>query len=181
MLKEKNQTSNIKTERDVLTGVKNDWLVHAAMSFQDSEALYLVMEYLPGGDLRALLISNETLAERYAKFYVAEMIMAVNELHKLGYIHRDLKPENFLIDKYGHVKLTDFGLSKGGVLRTYKNSLKKYFELNANSTIVNPNLKYKTLSASDRRKSFRRSKAYSSTSNFLSLFPSCRFSGLYCS
>ena len=70
------------------------------------------MEYVPGGDLRALL-DNICLNEEQSRFYVAEMIMAVSTLHAWGFTHRDIKPDNFLIDKDGHLKLTDFGLSKG--------------------------------------------------------------------
>ncbi|KAI9138328.1 kinase-like domain-containing protein [Paraphysoderma sedebokerense] len=71
------------------------------------------MEYVPGGDVRTLLNNSGILQEQHTRFYIAEMFVAVTELHKLGYIHRDLKPENFLIDAQGHIKLTDFGLSKG--------------------------------------------------------------------
>ena len=70
-------------------------------------------DYIPGGDFRTLLNATGVLHEKNARFYVAEMITAVSTLHKLGYLHRDLKPENFLIDNTGHIKLTDFGLSRG--------------------------------------------------------------------
>lgn len=70
------------------------------------------MEYLPGGDLMELLILNDTFKEEAAKFYLAELILAVESVHKLNFIHRDLKPDNILIDKQGHLKLADFGLCK---------------------------------------------------------------------
>ncbi|KAJ3038787.1 hypothetical protein HDU99_010285, partial [Rhizoclosmatium hyalinum] len=77
------------------------------------ENVYLAMEFVPGGDVRTLLNNSGVLREEHARFYVAEMATAVAELHRLGFIHRDLKPENFLIDATGHLKLTDFGLSRG--------------------------------------------------------------------
>jgi cell cycle protein kinase DBF2 len=73
----------------------------------------LPQEYVPGGDFRTLLNNTGVLANRHARFYIAEMFCSVDALHQLGYIHRDLKPENFLIDSTGHVKLTDFGLAAG--------------------------------------------------------------------
>ena len=74
------------------------------------------MEYLPGGDLMTLLMKKDILTEEEAKFYIAESILAVDAVHKLNYIHRDLKPDNVLIDRNGHIKLTDFGLCKHTVL-----------------------------------------------------------------
>lgn len=83
-------------------------------SFQDSANLYLVMEYMPGGDFLALLIRESILPESAARFYVAEMILAVEETHRLRYIHRDIKPDNFLISPSGHLKISDFGLAFDG-------------------------------------------------------------------
>ena len=104
---------HVLTERDILTNAKSEWLVRLLYSFQDDKSIYLAMEYVPGGDFRTLLNNTGVLANRHARFYIAEMFCSVNALHKLGYIHRDLKPENFLIDSTGHVKLTDFGLAAG--------------------------------------------------------------------
>lgn len=70
------------------------------------------MEYVPGGDLRTLIGNIAPFSENESKFYVVEMIYAVQALHNLGYIHRDLKPDNFLIDQSGNLKLADFGLKK---------------------------------------------------------------------
>ena len=70
------------------------------------------MEYLPGGDLMTLLMKKDILNEQEAKFYIAETILAVEYVHKMNYIHRDLKPDNILLDRDGHVKLSDFGLCK---------------------------------------------------------------------
>jgi serine/threonine protein kinase len=74
----------------------------------------MLTEFCPGGDLRAL-ISSGGLPESDAKLYLAEILVAIEELHKNGIIHRDIKPENILLDGEGHVKLTDFGLSKEGM------------------------------------------------------------------
>ena len=110
MLK-KNQLMHIRTEREIMTS-SNEWIVSLKYSFQDEYYLYLVMDYLPGGDLMNLLMKKEVLTEEEARFYIAEIILAVDSVHKLNCIHRDLKPDNILIDKKGHIKLSDFGLSK---------------------------------------------------------------------
>ncbi|KAI9144716.1 kinase-like domain-containing protein, partial [Paraphysoderma sedebokerense] len=98
-------------ERNIMAICNSEWITSLYASFQDEENLYLVMEYIPGGDLITLLESKDdnVLTEDEAKFYVAETICAVEELHKLNIVHRDLKPHNILIDKTGHIKLADFG------------------------------------------------------------------------
>ena len=110
MLK-KNQLMHVRTEREIMTS-SNEWIVNLKYSFQDEFYLYLVMDFLPGGDLMNLLMKKEILTEDEARFYTAEMILAVDSVHKLNCIHRDLKPDNILIDKRGHIQLSDFGLSK---------------------------------------------------------------------
>ena len=110
MLK-KNQIMHVRTEREIMTA-SNPWIVKLKYSFQDDYFLYLVMEFLPGGDLMNLLMKKEVLSEDEARFYTAEMILAVDSVHKLNCIHRDLKPDNILIDKNGHIQLSDFGLAK---------------------------------------------------------------------
>ena len=107
----KNQLMHVRTEREIMTS-SNEWIVNLKYSFQDEYYLYLVMDFLPGGDLMNLLMKKEILTEDEARFYTAEMILAVDSVHKLNCIHRDLKPDNILIDKNGHIQLSDFGLSK---------------------------------------------------------------------
>jgi serine/threonine protein kinase len=84
---------HVLVERDILTATKTPWLVRLLYAFQDAQHVYLAMEYVPGGDFRTLLNNSGVLKEEHARFYISEMFVAVNELHKLGYIHRDLKPE----------------------------------------------------------------------------------------
>ncbi|KAJ3184071.1 hypothetical protein HDU85_001922 [Gaertneriomyces sp. JEL0708] len=118
-----NETQHILTERDILSRTNSPWLVKLLYSFQDSENVYLGMEFVGGGDMRTLLNTSGCLREDNARFYAAEMAKGVAELHSLGYIHRDLKPENFLVSSTGHLKLTDFGLSRGQLSTEYINEL----------------------------------------------------------
>ncbi|KAG1707845.1 hypothetical protein DVH05_024496 [Phytophthora capsici] len=110
----KNQVGHVKAERDILASADqdNNWLVTLHYSFQDDHRLYMVMEYLPGGDLMGLLMKEDTLNEATTRFYAAEMVLAIQSVHDLGYIHRDMKPDNVLLDAHGHLKLTDLGLCK---------------------------------------------------------------------
>lgn len=111
-LKYKNGLLNFQTEKDILS-INNDniWITQLSFSFIDNHFLYLIMEYCPGGDLMSYLISRDTLEEKEARFYIAEIILCVDSLHKMNCIHRDLKPDNILIGRDGHIKLSDFGLS----------------------------------------------------------------------
>lgn len=77
-------------------------------AFQDEHYLYMVMEYMPGGDL-VNLTSTYDVPEKWAKFYTAEVVMALDAIHSMGFIHRDVKPDNMLLDRHGHLKLADFG------------------------------------------------------------------------
>lgn len=108
-----NQIAHVKAERDIMAEADNEWIVKLYFSFQDNEYLYLVMEYIPGGDLMTLLIRYEIFSEELAKFYASELVIAIETVHKMGFIHRDIKPDNILIDQHGHIKLTDFGLCTG--------------------------------------------------------------------
>lgn len=108
----KNQVLHVRAERDVLSEARNPWIVELKYSFQDDTYLYLAMEYLPGGDLMSLLMKKDILTEHEARFYISQLVISIESVHKLKCIHRDLKPDNVLIDKDGHIKLSDFGLSK---------------------------------------------------------------------
>ncbi|CCD25638.1 serine/threonine protein kinase CBK1 NDAI_0F03200 [Naumovozyma dairenensis CBS 421] len=109
----KDQLAHVKAERDVLAGSDSPWVVSLYYSFQDTQYLYLIMEFLPGGDLMTMLIRWQLFTEDVTRFYMAECILAIETIHKLGFIHRDIKPDNILIDIRGHIKLSDFGLSTG--------------------------------------------------------------------
>uniref|UniRef100_K7FUU5 Rho-associated protein kinase n=1 Tax=Pelodiscus sinensis TaxID=13735 RepID=K7FUU5_PELSI len=95
-------------ERDIMAFANSPWVVQLFCAFQDDRYLYMVMEYMPGGDL-VNLMSNYDVPEKWAKFYTAEVVLALDAIHSMGLIHRDVKPDNMLLDKYGHVKLADFG------------------------------------------------------------------------
>nr|CAB3266654.1 serine/threonine-protein kinase 38-like [Phallusia mammillata] len=110
---EKEQVAHVRAERDILVEAENLWVVKMFYSFQDPYNLYLIMEFLPGGDMMTLLMNKDTLTEEQTQFYMAESVLAINSIHDLGFIHRDIKPDNLLIDAKGHIKLSDFGLCTG--------------------------------------------------------------------
>lgn len=107
----KDQLANVRAERDILSTTSNHWVVELYFSFQDESRLYLVMEYLCGGDLMTALIKRGRFAEGAARFFAGEIALALRSVHQMHFLHRDLKPDNVLIDARGHIKLTDFGLS----------------------------------------------------------------------
>ena len=112
LLAKKNQVIHVRNEQLFMSKVKSPWIVDLKASFQEDDFLFLVMEFLPGGDFMNLLIEKDKLTEEEAKFYIAELILAVESIHKLDCIHRDIKPDNILIDKDVHIKLSDFSLAK---------------------------------------------------------------------
>ncbi|KAL3640836.1 hypothetical protein CASFOL_015804 [Castilleja foliolosa] len=112
----KNDIDRILAERNILITVRNPFVVRFFYSFTSTDNLYLVMEYLNGGDLYSLLKKVGCLEEAVARTYIAELVLALEYLHSLGIVHRDLKPDNILIAHDGHIKLTDFGLSKIGLM-----------------------------------------------------------------
>ena len=137
----KNQVLHVRAERDVLSEAKNEWIVDLKFSFQDQNYLYLGMEFLPGGDLMSLLMARDILPEQEAKFYAAEIVLAIESVHKLDCIHRDLKPDNVLIDADGHIKLSDFGLSKKLDLKLLDNPGQNGPKINYGNNMNNNNAK----------------------------------------
>ncbi|XP_058766652.1 uncharacterized protein LOC131640258 isoform X2 [Vicia villosa] len=125
------QVEHVRAERNLLAEVDSNCIVKLYCSFQDDDYLYLIMEYLPGGDMMTLLMRKDTLTEDEARFYVGETVLAIESIHKHNYIHRDIKPDNLLLDKYGHLKLSDFGLCKPLDCSTLEES---DFSQNANGT-----------------------------------------------
>ncbi|KAF7664655.1 hypothetical protein LDENG_00170530 [Lucifuga dentata] len=109
---DKNMTGQMKAERDALALSKSPFVVHLFYSLQTATKIYLVMEYLIGGDVKSLLHIYGYFDQDMAVKYISEVALALDYLHRHGIIHRDLKPDNMLISNEGHIKLTDFGLSK---------------------------------------------------------------------
>ena len=114
LLKRKKQEEHTKTERDLMVKINSPFIVNIKSAFQDSTKLYIVSEFMQGGDMffhlhdgQIIIFNNEK-----TKFYIIELVLALEFLHKNNMVYRDLKPENILLDDKGHVKLTDFGLSK---------------------------------------------------------------------
>uniref|UniRef100_A0A8B9QUU7 Serine/threonine-protein kinase MRCK alpha n=1 Tax=Apteryx owenii TaxID=8824 RepID=A0A8B9QUU7_APTOW len=104
------KTACFREERDVLVNGDNQWITTLHYAFQDENYLYLVMDYYVGGDLLTLLSKFEDrLPEDMARFYLAEMVIAIDSVHQLHYVHRDIKPDNILMDMNGHIRLADFG------------------------------------------------------------------------
>ncbi|XP_046676035.1 serine/threonine-protein kinase Genghis Khan isoform X4 [Homalodisca vitripennis] len=104
------ETACFQEERDVLVYGDRRWITNLHYAFQDDNNLYLVMDYYCGGDLLTLLSKfDDRLPEDMARFYIAEMVLAISSIHTLRYVHRDIKPDNVLLDANGHIRLADFG------------------------------------------------------------------------
>ena len=109
------QEGHIRAERDFLVASEGSkWIVPLLVAFQDNSFLYLIMDFCIGGDFLGLLIRKNVLSEDITKWYVAEMVLCVEEAHNMKWIHRDVKPDNFLIGADGHLKISDFGLAFDG-------------------------------------------------------------------
>uniref|UniRef100_T1IGN1 non-specific serine/threonine protein kinase n=1 Tax=Rhodnius prolixus TaxID=13249 RepID=T1IGN1_RHOPR len=112
IVRNQKDTAHTKAERNILEAVKHPFIVDLIYAFQTGGKLYLILEYLSGGELFMHLEREGIFLEDTACFYLSEIILALEHLHRQGIIYRDLKPENILLDAHGHVKLTDFGLCK---------------------------------------------------------------------
>ncbi|CAG9321369.1 unnamed protein product [Blepharisma stoltei] len=112
MIEKRNQVVHTKTEREILGSIDCPFIVQLRFAFQTPDKLYMIMDFINGGELFFHLRRSTSFTEERAKFYAAEILLALDYLHTQGIIYRDLKPENILLDAEGHVKLTDFGLSK---------------------------------------------------------------------
>jgi len=130
----KNQVEHVKAERNILAYTSNPYVVKMYYSFQSKDYLYIVMEYLSGGDVFSLLQNLGYMTVDMARMYIAETVLALEYLHGLGIVHRDLKPDNQMIDKDGHIKLTDFGLSRVGLLG--RRSMQGLFKFSGDDHIV---------------------------------------------
>lgn len=109
------QLDGIRIERDILEKFDHPFVMKLQFAFQDEFHLYLIMEFINGGELFYHLKKDVRFTETRAKFYAAELCLALEYLHDMGVVYRDVKPENILIDSEGHIRLTDFGLSKAGL------------------------------------------------------------------
>lgn len=121
----KNQVTNIKAERAIMMWQEeSDFVAKLYWTFSSKDYLFLVMEYLNGGDCASLVKVLGCLPEDWTKKYLAEVVLGIQHLHSRGIVHRDIKPDNLLIDQKGHLKLTDFGLSRMGLIGRQKRALK---------------------------------------------------------
>ncbi|XP_076261972.1 microtubule-associated serine/threonine (MAST) protein kinase dop isoform X5 [Rhynchophorus ferrugineus] len=127
----RNQVEQVFAERDILSFADNPFVVSMYCSFETKKHLCLVMEYVEGGDCASLLKNIGPLPPDMARFYFAETVLAVEYLHSYGIVHRDLKPDNLLITALGHIKLTDFGLSKMGLMSLATNLYEGYIDTEA--------------------------------------------------
>ena len=125
---DKKSEKSVLFERQVLSHIRNSFIVNLIYSFQDYENLYLVMDYLKGGDLRFHICKNRNITENQTKFFLACLTLGLEFIHSHNLMHRDIKPENLLIDSIGYLRITDFGIS----------SIYKKNKRNANDTSGTP-------------------------------------------
>ena len=106
------QVEHVKSEKDILMMIDHPFIVTLVAAFQDEKRLYMLMEFVNGGELFSYLRKQGRLSVDAARFYAAEIVLAFSYLHERNIVYRDLKPENLLIDSQGHIKITDFGFAK---------------------------------------------------------------------
>lgn len=114
-LVKRNQLAHTTAERYVLQNINCPFLVHLIFAFQTTDKLYMVVDYMPGGELFFWLKKDKKFSESRSRLYAAEIMLGLEELHNEDILYRDLKPENILLDAQGHIRLTDFGLAKGNI------------------------------------------------------------------
>lgn len=114
-LVKRNQLAHTSTERFILQNINCPFLVHLVFAFQTPDKLYMVLDYMGGGELFFWLKKDRKFSEPRSRLYAAEITVAIEALHGADIVYRDLKPENILLDNAGHLRLTDFGLAKGGI------------------------------------------------------------------
>ncbi|XP_055457896.1 microtubule-associated serine/threonine-protein kinase 4 isoform X1 [Psammomys obesus] len=127
----RNQIQQAFVERDILTFAENPFVVSMYCSFETRRHLCMVMEYVEGGDCATLMKNMGPLPVDMARMYFAETVLALEYLHNYGIVHRDLKPDNLLVTSMGHIKLTDFGLSKVGLMSMTTNLYEGHIEKDA--------------------------------------------------
>ena len=120
---DKKSQKSVLFERELLSRIRNSFIVNLIYSFQDSENLYLVMDFLKGGDLRYHICKNRYITEEQTKFFLGCLILGLEYIHSLNLIHRDIKPENLLMDSRGYLRITDFGISS-----IYQNNKKNAYD-----------------------------------------------------
>lgn len=108
----KKSVPSVMNEKQLLLSLKNPFLVNMIQSFQDRETLFLVMDYLPGGDLRYHIAKGKKFKEEEAKFIMACIFLGLKYLHEKEIIHRDIKPENIVLDENGFARITDLGVAR---------------------------------------------------------------------
>lgn len=114
-LADERNVNNVLVEKEVLIRTKHPFLVHAYFCFQTETKIFIILDYIPGGELFSRLREEGRFSEQRAQLYAAEILLGLEKLHNDGFIYRDLKPENILVDIDGHLKITDFGFAKGNI------------------------------------------------------------------
>lgn len=122
MVMSQNLVKYVMAERNVLSYIRHPFIIGLKYAFQDCNKLFLVLEYCSGGNLAACILRYKKFSEEISRIYLCEILLAIEELHRRDIIYRDLKPENVVLDEKGHALLTDFGLSKEGVLDDVPNN-----------------------------------------------------------